>query len=595
MASLGVKTVVGAEPPQIWLLTQYFVHSVSKRAKEFRQCLKNNLLNPYLDKVVYLTEKDLSSEWASFRGKEKIVQEIIGERLTYKHLLQYTYEKVPENVIVVYANADIFLNETLKELYAVNMEDKLFALLRYDENEEGSLKLFGPRADSQDTWMLLSNSVKSRSWDWAAFDYKLGTAGCDNRFTADMFAMRFLASNPCHTIQTVHLHKTEIRDYNPRDILPARFYLYLNPCPLINLEQTKHAPAKLSSPFPPRTATVALKCPTPKLANTFSVMLGRHKRFVWNHAAPTPYMSSARPIHKWTNANVIGAGIVHDYSRTYIDAEAGSLYLQDATMPLQIIYNDAPVFVDRMLAIPAKHTSTLANPDLYLLHYFSYAAQLTTQLGAAGEPPCSFFIPEAYLDVTKYFRIGDVAEISAVKWTPTTVVHAKEVYGLLPEAAEFGVEDVRALRKSCLLSARAKPVGTKRCVLLVDDVFSESRMKEQVGGVLGATWEVACVPLEATGPAVYTQLLGADLCILYNLPEGSASKWAKLWAAPAGCKVIEFQNELKVTGEFQHFAAACEFDTFLVPLHKAPPEAVCKQALEELAKWASGNLDRWAI
>lgn len=582
LGSLGVRTMMGTEPPQIWLITQYFVHSVARRTKEFRQCLKNNLLNPYLDKVVYLNEKDLRSEWSSFRGKEKVVQEIIGERLTYKHLLQYTYEKVPENVIVVYANADIYLNDTLKELYAVAMEDKLFALLRYDEDAEGNLKIFGPRADSQDTWMLLSDSVKSRTWDWASFDYKLGTAGCDNRFTADMFAMRFLASNPCHTIQTVHIHKTEIRDYNPRDILPARFYLYLNPCPIINMDQTKNTPAKLPSSFPSRTATIALKCPTPKLAHTFSVMLGRHKRFVWSHEAPTPYTSPARAIHKWTNANVIGAGIVHDYGKTYIDSEVGGAYLQDATMPLHITYTEAPTFVDRMLAIPTKQADTLTNPDLYLVRYFSYATQLTEQLLAAGVSPCTFFIPEAYLDVTKYFRIKDVDAINAVKWTPTSVVHAKEVYGLLPEGAEFGVEDIRALRFACQLSPIAKPAGTRRCIVLVDEVLTEAYAKEQIGAVLGEGWEVVCVGAGQTGPAVYTQLLGADLCLLFNLPEHPASKWMKLWAAPAKCKVVEFQNELKVVGEFQHFAAACEFDTYLAPLHKAPPEGMRKQALEAL-------------
>jgi hypothetical protein len=77
----------------------------------------------------------------------------------------------------------------------------------------------------------------------------------------------------------------------------------------------------------------------------------------------------------------------------------------------------------------------------------------------------------------------------------------------------------------------------------------------------------------------------ASLCILYNLPERPATHWMKLWAAPAGCKVLEFQSELKVTGEFQHFAAACEFQTYLFPLHKAPIEGVFAQAIEALQGW----------
>lgn len=584
----GLLKIETAEPPQIWLIAQYFVHKISKRAKEFRQCLKNNLSCPLLDKIVYLTETDLSSEWSAYRGKEKVVQEIIGERLTYKHMLQYTYEKVPENVIVVFANADIYVNDTLKELFAVNMQDKLFALLRYDEDAEGKLKLFGPRADSQDAWMVLSDSVKTRTWDWVAFDYKLGTAGCDNRFTADMFGMRFIASNPCHTIQTVHLHRTEIRDYNPRDILTARFYLYLNPCPLLTMDQVRHPPNKVAGgTFPPRQATVKLQCPNPKQAQTFSVMLGRFKRFVWDPVAPTPYKSAARPLYKWTDSSVIAAGIVHDYCKTYIDSEIGGAYLQDATMPTYIDFKQHPTFTDRMLAIPSKRIDTLSNPDLYLLNYFTYAMQLQEMLHTQGIPACSFFMPEAYVDIGKYFRVADLESLEAIKWTPTSTVHAKEVYGLLPEAVEWGMEDIRALRRSCQIPPA--PKTKKRCIVLTDAVFTETRAHSQIGSSLGEGWEVVCVAPQQTGPAIYSQLGGADLCLFYNLPERPMSEWAKLWAAPASCKVIEFQNELKVTGEFQHFAAACEFDTYLVPLHKAPIEDTFKQALGELEKWITAT------
>jgi hypothetical protein len=280
---------------------------------------------------------------------------------------------------------------------------------------------------------------------------------------------------------------------------------------------------------------------------------------------------------------VIAAGLVHDYLKSYIDSEAGSQYLQDATLPTHIEFTQPPTFTDRMLAVPVKHASALSNPDLYLLYSFTYAAQLSEQLRAQGIPPCSFFIPEACIDIAKYFRIADIDELNAIKWTPTAVVHAKEVYGLLPEATEWGTEDIRALRRCCCISAAPKP--KKRCIVLTDtQIFTESSAKEQIGAVLGDAWDIACITPGQTGPAIYSLLMSADMCILYNLPERPMSEWAKLWAVPANCKVIEFQNELKVTGEFQQFAAACEFDTYLVPLYKASPEDMCKQALEGLAK-----------
>jgi hypothetical protein len=394
--------------------------------------------------------------------------------------------------------------------------------------------------------------------------------------------MRFVVSNPCQSIQTVHIHRTEIRDYNPRDILNARFYLHVNPCPILNMDQTKHVSTK-AGVLPSHQTMVTLRCPTPKQAHTFSVMLGRFKRFVWSHETPTPYTSPSRNIWKWSNASVIGSGIVFDYTKSYLDIELGGVYLQDATMPTHIEYSQSPVFVDQMLAIPTKHTTTLTNPDLYLINYFTQAIRLSEHLQAQNLPPCSFFIPENYMEITKYFRVAERDELNVVKWSPTSVVHAKTVYGFLPEGFEWGVEDIRTLRRSSRIPLANKT--KKRCIVLTDAVFTEARAKEQIGGLLGEDWEVLPIGPQQSGPAVYSILASADLCMLYNLPERQIGDWAKLWAAPAGCKVLEFQNELKVTGEFQQFAAACEFETYLFPLHKAPVEDVFKQAMKYFEAW----------
>jgi hypothetical protein len=616
LEGLGVRLCPTLPPPEIWLLTQYFVHKTGKRAREFRQCLRNNLSNPLVDKVVLLNEKDLSSEWAGQRGADKVIQEIIGERLTYRHLLQYVHEKVPDNVIAVFANADIYLNETLNHLYGVNMLDKVFALLRYDEQEDGSLKLFGPRVDSQDTWILQSDSVRARTWDWASFDYKLGTAGCDNRFTADMFAMRFVVSNPCNTLQTVHIHRTAIRDYNPRDILDARFYLYVHPAPILEFDQSKNTPHKAGA-LVPRQATVRIQCPTPKQAETFSVMLGRLNRFKWSPTEPSPYQSKPLTVHKWTNAWVLGAGLVHDYRAAYLDEKAATTFLQTANLPLAIELIKRPETADKMLAIPANKMLTFQHPDAYLLHYFTTALQLLQHLNGQGVNGCSFYMPEALASIASKFKVpasaatsavtgatGEETGVQVIQWRPDVSTYSSEVYGLLPEGTEWGVEDVRTLR-GAWRGERPAASEKKQCMVLMDELFcnvAKERLAphstevgsnevfmgdrlERIGECLGAEWEVIPIGSTDTGPAVYEKLMEASLCILYNLPERPATHWMKLWAAPAGCKVLEFQSELKVTGEFQHFAAACEFQTYLFPLHKAPIEGVFAQAIEALQGW----------
>jgi hypothetical protein len=256
-----------------------------------------------------------------------------------------------------------------------------------------------------------------------------------------------------------------------------------------------------------------------------------------------------------------------------------------------------------MLAIPANKMSTFQHPDAYLLNYFTKALQLLqhlnekeTNLHSASHEtsrPCSFYMPEALASLASKFKVpGATAgeKVEVIQWRPNVTTYSSEVYGLLPESVEWGVEDVRTLRSAWQGERNEKAAGTKTCVVLMDEIFTAERI-ERIGECLrevakeGETWEVLPLGSTDTGPYVYSKLMEADLCILYNLPERPATHWMKLWAVPAGCKVLEFQNELKVTGDFQHFAAACELETYLFPLHKAPIEGVFAQAVEAFQSW----------
>jgi hypothetical protein len=107
-------------------------------------------------------------------------------------------------------------------------------------------------------------------------------------------------------------------------------------------------------------------------------------------------------------------------------------------------------------------------------------------------------------------------------------------------------------------------------VVLVDELLTPEFVETGVKPLLPADWTVRCVPRTSSGVEAYRQLVGASLCILYNLPKQD-EQWAKLWALPPRCRVLEFQNELKVEGGFQHFAAACDFDCWYLPLYKGSP------------------------
>ena len=588
---LGVTLSVGITPPSIWLLTQYFVHKTSKRAREIRQCLKNNLQNPYLDRIVLLNEEDLKYEWSSMRGADKVEQVLLGHRLTYADLLRYTLEHVPANTIVVFSNADIYCNETLQHLYSVSMKDNLFALLRYDERAgPDDLVLFGPRPDSQDAWILDADSVRARTWNLASFEYKLGTAGCDNRFTGDMFGMRFLVSNPCYTIQTVHLHKTEIRDYNKMDIVPAKIYLYVHPCSLLDVDQSKSlgGTGPKAGALSPRTASITIRAPTPKMANTYCTMLAREKRFTWAHDRANAYEAKGLVLQTWPSSFVMSAGLVYDYKKVYFGAdEVMDPFLKAMGRSMEVSYVKKCERVARMLAIPCATVQDFVNPDLYCVRYLSraiqaYAAIAVATATAEAVNPALFVFP-GNMDTLNTFQVlpgSQTAKVEALEWSPQSLVFANEVVGYIPEATEVCVADIAALRSAWRESS---PRGSL-CVVLVDEVLTPECAVEQIAPLLPVGWSVECVPRSTHGIDAYRRIAGASLCLLYNLPHQD-DQWSKVWALPKGCKVIEFQNELKVEGAFQQFAAACEFNTWLIPLYKGSPADMRTQAVDHMKTW----------
>ena len=572
---LRISSIETFVVPEIWFITQYFVHGVTKRAKEIRQCLKNNMAQPYIDKIVLLNETNLSYEWSGSKGADKVIQEIIGTRLTYADLLRYTYEKVPSNTIVIFANADIYCNKSLSHLYSVNLADQMFALLRYDEGSgPEDLKLFGPRPDSQDAWIMLSNSVKSRDWkDFKTFHYQLGTAGCDNRFTGDMFAMRFLVSNPCHTIQTVHLHKTEIRNYNPRDIQPAKLYLYIHPCALIELVNAKEGTSKVFS-LSPRQSSVQIKTLVPKKALTFCTMLARENRFKWSSEVANPWTAKVLPVYRWSKAFITSPGIVYDYKNLYTGSESDAFF-QKIGRNLEISFLKPVERADTMIAVPCATVQQMTHPDLYCLYYLSYVIQVLNQMEGAA----SFFIHQPCIPTLEAFQVkpGFTGNFPVIAWTPGSVVYAKEVYGCLPSAAELSPNEIEALRSRW--SGYRDSMDT-RCVVLTDEIFTELFCTTVLAPLL-PSYEIVCLSRTVVGPDAYKVLAGAGLCILYNLPKQD-EQWAKLWALPKGCRVLEFQNELKVEGGFQHFAAMAGFDTTLFPLHKGPVDDLQGQIVEQI-------------
>ena len=565
-----LQSIKKAVPPRSWLITQYFVHPDSGRAKEIRECLIANCASLYIDTIVLLNETDVSRHWKNIPGSHKIKQIIVGKRLTYYDVMNYIANSVPPSVYTIIANADIYFDSTLLNLWKVNLADRMLALLRWED--EGVI--FGPRADSQDTWILLSDSVRNRDWDPAVFGFPFGKAGCDNAFAAHMLRLRFLLCNPALTIQTFHKHKTNIRDYSRKDMVASDLYVHLHPTHLLDTAQEQ---VPLVAPQCICNELVEFEIRSSSLSNqiTYCTMVEKQGRYKWEADTENRYFEPAIPVYSWKNACVTPNGLVYDAYTIY----TGKHHLEERFQ----YWNQAKVDIftplqqrSRMLAIPFMDTSIFAHLDTYVLQYLSRAARLLQTY-----PDTSIWIPNG-MDLDAFEGSFDGVPLSE-----QTGCWANDVIGFVPGplSCELGREDIRALR-GLLPSWKMYPTGQK-CVVVTDSILTIRFVYEILTPWLKSqdpSWVI-----EVTSePGRYDSILGASLCILLGGPT-TQTKWSKLWALPHDCCVVEFQQELAVDGEFQHLCHVSDWKSWVLLLAKGPTSDVQEQIMEQFQKWYKKN------
>jgi len=580
----------GITPNETWMVTQFFKHSNSKRFNEIKECLAKNCANPHIDKIVLINEKDHTGEFNKLPGSKKIEQFISNQRLTYANFLQYVNEAVPDNVFIVLCNADIYFGDALLDLHKINMTDKMLALLRWDVPPSGlecDAKIFGPRADSQDTWVFLSDSIKARSWDYKKFNFQLGQAGCDNAFAGHILRQKFSISNPAVSFKTFHLHNTNIRNYDKKDYIRSDIYINIAPTFVIDTKQETTPPGKPET-ISNELSSFEVKSSSMSNEITYCTMLEKEGRYKWEPSVENHYFEAAIPVYKWNKACVTPNGLVYDpyhiYKGKHADNERFNYWVNanvDILTPLQKR--------DKMLAIPFKNTEVFKHPDTYILQYVSRCARLLKM-----NPGTSFWIPKQFAEYIDYFDWG-TEQLNGAYFDENTGVWANEVIGFLPEpaASELGQEDIAALR-ALYPSWIEKPVE-KICAVVIGPNITEKFVEEHIskflqnqsGQVLDA-WSIRYV--YESDYASYDSLIGASLCIFVGGQKAN-NFWAKLWALPKECYVIEFQQELLIDGEFQHLAHVAGFKSWVLLLSKGSAVDVQEQIMEQLEKWFKKNED----
>lgn len=241
---ISAKTIIEKEVnDEIILIQQFFIHSNSERYKEIKETLSYNAYNKYIDKIILLNERIYSSEELGV-SSDKIKQVNIKKRLTYKDAFDYA-ETLGDNKYIILSNSDIFFDATIKriKISGLTTNKKLFSLLRYEYKPGTSLKnckLFGPRPDSQDSWIWHSKWKIPKDIS-KVLNMELGKAGCDNKIIYLLNILGFACFNEPVLIKSYHHHNTILRDYKHSDRVSKPYHAIfpvLTDEPLANPIQT---------------------------------------------------------------------------------------------------------------------------------------------------------------------------------------------------------------------------------------------------------------------------------------------------------------------------------------------------------------------
>jgi hypothetical protein len=206
------------------LIYQFFIHTDYNRNIELKRCLSINVANKYIDNIYLLNEKIYSDKELGIKSN-KIKQINIDKRIEYKDIFEYILDNKISGYNI-FINADIFLDKSIEIIrYSdIHLKKKIIALLRYDYLLSKKPKLFGPRYDSQDTWIIHSNfNITKKQKN--IFDFQFGKPGCDNKLLYLMKILDYEIINDPLLIKTYHYHETEIRNYNNKDLIKNPYYL----------------------------------------------------------------------------------------------------------------------------------------------------------------------------------------------------------------------------------------------------------------------------------------------------------------------------------------------------------------------------------
>ena len=549
--------------PQLYFISQYYVAPQNRRAKEINLCVRKNVENQFIDKIILLNENDYSTNLPT---NSKIQQVIINKRLYYDDVIRYINDNIPANSIVVFANADIYLDDTIRHLWSTNLDDKFMALLRYEND-----KIFGPRPDSQDTWILSSDSVKKRSSQWKYEDlhFSFGVSGCDNAITCEMLRMKYLVVNPALTIKTHHVHDSEIRNYDYETIIEKNVYLYVEPTGLHDMEAVTNLPSQnITTKLSLVSFNRPIQANNENKANTYCTMLEKKERYIFTSSGTNTFAKQLLPIYKFNSIFQTNQGLAYGYDKIYVGPSKKSSEMW-AESNLSTLSPSVRVKKGYVVPLPIEYTKSC---ELYLNYYLPKILLLRSQYGNDGEFWCPNTKP--FIEALQLFK-WNTKHMPLLSQNENETAFMDEAYVWFPsDNLEVSREEMNALR-----SFLRESVEEDSVVVCMDEEYINKYFVKE----LELKYENLKVIFPST--SIERKISAFQTATTMFLYTSNSTQWAwrYIWAMKPNTTIIDIQNEMEMNGEIHHIASACELNHVLhiVPKGSLAPITI-KRILESV-------------
>jgi hypothetical protein len=456
--------------------------------------------------------------------------------------------------------------------------------LRWEEADDGvNHQLFGPKPDSQDTWVFHSDSVHARKWNLELLRIPFGTPGCDNAIAIEFLRQKFKIVNPALSLRTLHVHKSEIRAYDPKDIVDRPMYMYIEPSGIHELKPILTWEGWADIEMKHKPLNRLLRATNPKMLPIFCSQLNRDSSFVWSATGENTYITPIGQDHiieLHDGAFVSPSGLVYKYT----DVCVGNTDIQKNAWTDNRLSHLTPAHsVPSMMAFPLE-ASWIDNPALFTLYYLSRVIQQTHIT-----PLTSFWCKKT---------AGLLPAIQLFKWNSNrgrlleydeqTQVFAESVYGRTAHGVRITHVEIENLRSNAVNWTSDISTDPPIIVLVTDPLHIKDALLKELELKARETHMVRIVPSAANASVWADALCGVSRIVLSTSAKHLTDQtWAWTWLAPKACKILELQEDREPSDLLVHLSAAAQQEWTLLQYPRSTSDGFRKILMKEFIKWVT--------